>query len=144
MSTDTATVANTRPDPALMSGVIPYLGLDGRAAEAAEFYTRAFGARELGRYPDKDNPDRLMHIQLEINGGSLMMTDCRAPWEREASKPHGFTLQLVVSDGDDWWSRAVAAGCTVVMPFQPMFWGDRWGMLRDPFGIEWAIDEPAA
>ena len=38
---------------------------------------------------------------------------------------------------------ALAAGCTVVMPFERQFWGDRWGMLRDPFGIDWAIDEPA-
>jgi PhnB protein len=50
----------------------------------------------------------------------------------------------VVADGDAWWSRAWQAGCTVVMPFERQFWGDRWGMVRDPFGIEWAIDEPAA
>jgi PhnB protein len=73
-----------------------------------------------------------------------MMTDCRAPWETEAPKPQGFNLQLVVADGDAWWSRALAAGCTVVMPFERQFWGDRWGMVRDPFGIDWAIDEPPA
>lgn len=146
MSTDAATVAQTphRPDAAAMRGVIAYLGLDGRAGEAADFYTRAFGARDLGRYPDKDNPGRFMHIQLEINGGCLMMTDCRPPWEVEAAKPQGFNLMLVVADGDAWWSRAVDAGCKVVMPFERQFWGDRWGMLRDPFGIEWAIDEPVA
>ena len=52
--------------------------------------------------------------------------------------------QLVVEDGDLWWNRAVEAGCTVVMPFEKMFWGDRWGLLADPFGLVWAIDEPAA
>lgn len=138
----TATV-QSRPDAAVMRGVIPYLGLDGRAAEAAEFYIRAFGARDLGRFPDENNPGRYMHIQIEINGGALMMTDCRAPWETEAPTRRGFNLMLVVADGDAWWSRALAAGCTVVMPFERMFWGDRWGMVRDPFGIEWAIDEPA-
>lgn len=51
---------------------------------------------------------------------------------------------LVVGDGDFWWNPAVAAGCTVVMPFARRFWGDRFGLLRDPFGIDWAIDEPAA
>jgi PhnB protein len=127
-----------------MRGVIPYLSLDGRASEAVAFYARAFGAREFGRFPDEDNPDRLMHVQIEINGGCLMMTDCRAPWETEAPRPQGFNLQLVVVvDGDAWWARALAAGCTVVMPFERQFWGDRWGMLRDPFGIDWAIDEPA-
>jgi PhnB protein len=140
----TAAEAPARPDPATMRGIIPYLSLDGRAAEAADFYARAFAARDLGRMPDADNPGRHLHIQLEVNGGALMMTDCRAPWEARTQPPQGFNLTLVVGDGDAWWSRAVAAGCDVVMPFERMFWGDRWGMLRDPFGIAWAIDEPGA
>jgi PhnB protein len=144
MLDDTSTAAKSRPDPAVMRGVIPSLSLDGRASEAAEFYARAFGARETGRHSNENNPGRLLHLQIEINGGALMMTDCRAPWESRAAKPQGFTLQLVVADGDAWWSRALAAGCTVVMPFERQFWGDRWGMVRDPFGIEWGIDEPVA
>lgn len=142
MTTETLTAASTRPEPATMRGVIPYIGFDGRAAEAIDFYVRAFGARDLGRMPDKDNPKLLMHAQIEINGGAFMMTDGRAPGADEAPKPQGFHLQLVVADGDAWWSRALAAGCTVLMPFELMFWGDRWGMLRDPFGLDWAIDEP--
>jgi PhnB protein len=130
-------------DARTMRGVIPYLGMDGRAAEAADFYLRAFGARDIGRMPSEEDPERLMHCQVEINGGTLMMTDMRAPDEPPA-KPQGFHLQLVVDDGDLWWNRAVEAGCTVVVPFETMFWGDRWGLLTDPFGLMWAIDEPAA
>ena len=144
MPDDTTLASGNRPDASLMRGVLPYLSLDGRASEAIAIYVRAFGAREFGRFPDEENPERLMHVQIEINGGCLMMTDCRAPWETETPKPQGFNLQLVVTDGDAWWSRALAAGCTVVMPFERQFWGDRWGMVRDPFGIDWAIDEPAA
>jgi uncharacterized glyoxalase superfamily protein PhnB len=59
------------------------------------------------------------------------------------SKPRGIHMPLVVSDGDVWWQRVLEAGCTVVMPFERQFWGDRCGMLRDPFGIDRAIDEPA-
>ena len=142
-TTDATLASPPRPDPAVMRGVIPYLSLDGRASEAVEFYGRAFGAREFGRFPDEENPDRLMHVQIEINGGCLMMTDCRGPGEA-AAEPQGFSLTLVVDDGEAWWSRALAAGCTVVMPFERQFWGDRWGMVRDPFGINWGIDEPAA
>lgn len=144
MPSDTITApdAQTRPAPEIMRGVIPYLGLDNRAGEAADFYAKAFGATELGRMPDADNPGRYMHVQIEVNGGALMMTDCCAPGEARV-QPQGFHLQLVVTDGDAWWDRAVAAGCAVVMPFERMFWGDRWGMLRDPFGIDWAINEPA-
>ena len=75
-----------------------------------------------------------MHCQVEINGGALMMTDMRAP-DDAGEAPQGFHLQLVVDDGDLWWSRAVEAGCTVVVPFEKMFWGDRWGLLADPFGL---------
>ena len=142
MPTQTMTANENRPDPAAVRGVIPHLNLDGRAGEAAEFYARAFGARDMGRFPDNENPGRFMHVQLEINGGALMMTDCRGPGE--AAEPQGFSLTLVVADGEAWWSRALAAGCTVVMPFERQFWGDRWGMLRDPFGLNWGIDEPAA
>jgi PhnB protein len=127
-------------DARTMRGVIPYVGMDGRAAEAADFYVRAFGARDLGRLPGEE-PGRLMHCQVEINGGALMMSDMRGP-DAPAVKPQGFHLQLVVGDGDFWWDRAVEAGCKVVVPFEKMFWGDRWGMLEDPFGILWSVDEP--
>ena len=130
-------------DAQTMRGVIPYIAMDGRAAEAADFYARAFGARGLGRMPGTEEPDKLMHCQIEINGGALMMTDMRAPGEPVA-RPEGFHLQLVVTDGDHWWNRAVDAGCSVAVPFEKMFWGDRWGMLVDPFGLSWAIDEPAS
>lgn len=143
MTNEPTAASASRPDPAIMRGAIAYLSLDGRAAEAADFYAHAFGARDLGRFPDADKPDRMMHVQIEINGGCLMMTDCRAPWQ-EKTEPQGFNLLLMVDDGDAWWSRALAAGCVVVVPFERQFWGDRWGLLRDPFGIDWAINEPAA
>jgi PhnB protein len=67
-----------RTDGRVMRGVIPYLSLDRQAGEAADFYARAFGARDLGRMPDPEKPGRLMHVQIEINGGALMMTDHRS------------------------------------------------------------------
>lgn len=136
--TDAAT--ETRAfDPRVMMGVIPYIGMNGKAGEATDFYARAFGARELGRFTDEAS-GKLMHVQIEVNGGALMMSDMSDP-SAEPSRPAGFHLQLVVQDGDAWWSRAVEAGCAVVMPFQKMFWGDRWGLLRDPFGLQWAVNE---
>jgi PhnB protein len=133
---------DVKTDTRAMLGVIPYIAMDGKAGKAADFYVRAFGARDLGRIPGEDDPTRLMHCQVEVNGGALMMTDMHAPGE-PVVKPQGFHLQLVVEDGDRWWNRAVDAGCTVIMPFEKMFWGDRWGMLADPFGLQWAINAPA-
>lgn len=123
------------------SGVIPYINVDG-ASDAIAFYQRAFGAEELARMPSDDGK-RLMHAHLSINGGGLMMSDTFPEHgvPMEPSKSH--TLMLVVDDGETWWNRAVEAGCEVVTPFQTMFWGDRYGTLRDPFKVNWAINEPA-
>ncbi|WP_333827627.1 VOC family protein [Pararhodobacter sp.] len=130
------------PDPSVMTGVIPYLAFGGRAAEAIAFYTRAFGATDLGRMPDPERPEMLMHAQIEINGGAFMMTDHTGDGPRaETPLPHGH-LQLMVADGRAWWDRAVAAGCTEVMPYERQFWGDDWGLLRDPFGIQWSVAQP--
>ena len=130
-----------QPDPSLMRGVIPYLSMAGRAGDAADFYARAFDALDLGRMPDPERPGRFMHLQLAINGGCLMMTDHTGCDESPAPEvvQHSGHLQLVVNDGAAWWERAVAAGCEVVQPYERQFWGDDWGLLRDPFGLHWAI-----
>ena len=139
MSEATEAVA-TRPDDAVMNGVIPYLNLGGRADEAADFYIKAFGAKDLGRMPDPNNPGRQMHVQIEINGGALMLTDGMSAEPQPT--PQGLHLQLVLGDGKAWWDRAVAAGCTVEHPYERQFWGDDWGMLRDPFGLLWGVMQP--
>ena len=75
----------TQPDASAMKGVIPYIGYGGHANEAADFYAKAFGATDFGRMLSPDNPTRLMHAQLGINGGSLMLFSdnhlgrCRQP-----------------------------------------------------------------
>ncbi len=125
----------------LTSGVIPYLNVDGAGA-AADFYRKAFAAKEIARMPAQDGK-RLMHCHLEINGGSVMLSDA-FPEHGHPHKPlQGCVMHLVVSDGDAWFDRAVKAGCKVIAPLEKQFWGDRYGRLSDPFGVEWAINEPA-
>jgi uncharacterized glyoxalase superfamily protein PhnB len=137
---------NEKPDFArLMQGVIPYLSIDG-AERAAAFYKNAFGAIQHGDAV-KDEAGRVMNLTLEINGGILMLMDTFPEFcdgEGEAATSRGSTLQLVTHEGDLWWNRAVEAGCEVTKPFTPEFWGDRYGRLRDPFGLAWAINEPGA
>ena len=124
-----------------MKGVVPYIQVEG-AMEAVKFYERAFGARELSRFASDDGK-RLMNCQLEINGGPMMVMDAMPDHGFPFQPSNSFTLQLIVDDGQAWFDRAVAAGCTVVSPFQQMFWGDKWGGVIDPFQIHWGIDEPA-
>ena len=143
---DAPQTATTRPDAAVMRGVIPYLSMAGRAGDAADFFARAFAASELGRMPNPERPGHYMHLQLAINGGCLMMTDhggedCAGAGQTAVGAPAGH-LQLVVDDGHAWWARAVAAGCSVVQPYERQFWGDDWGLLRDPFGLHWAVLQP--
>jgi PhnB protein len=126
-----------------MQGVIPYLCLAGKSGAAADFYLQAFGAKDLGRMPHEGRPGQFMHVQVEINGGALMLTDetMMSSVTGEGPLPAGH-LQLVVPDGQAWWDRAVGAGCTVLAPFERQFWGDTWGLLADPFGLKWAVLTP--
>jgi uncharacterized glyoxalase superfamily protein PhnB len=126
--------------PEALGGVIPYLLVDG-ASRAADFYARAFGAKEVFRYPE-DEQGRTMHIHLYLNGGSLMLSDAYPEHGVPLEKPQAFTLHVQVGDVDAWWTRAVDAGCTVDLPLQKMFWGDRYGQVRCPFGVRWSIGAP--
>jgi uncharacterized glyoxalase superfamily protein PhnB len=83
-----------------------------------------------------------MHVHLYVNGTSLMLSDPYPEHGYAPQMPQAFHLMLPVDDIDAWWQRAVDAGATVVMPVAEMFWGDRYGQLRDPFGVLWAMDQP--
>jgi PhnB protein len=121
-------------------GLTPHLAIaDKRASEAIDFYAKAFGAREQMRIPADDGV-RLLHAHLLVNDASLMLHDEFPEYVSELSgKPDGVTLHLQVDDADAWFDRAVAAGAIVVMPLDNMFWGDRYGQVKDPFGHQWSI-----
>jgi PhnB protein len=132
--------AQAQTNPRTLGGVVPYLTVDG-ASRAAEFYQRAFGAEEVARHPE-DDQGRTMHIHLHINGGSLMLGDAYPEHGHALQTPQAFNLLLPVEEVDACWNRAVEAGAEVIVPLQVMFWGDRYGELRDPFGVRWSIDGP--
>lgn len=125
------------------TGLTPHITIpDKRAKDAIDFYAAAFGAEEQRRMP-ADDGERLMHAHLVINGASLMLNDdfpeYRGPADVGTGPPSGVTLHLQVDDADRWFNRAVAAGASVAMPVQDMFWGDRYGQVVDPFGYRWSI-----
>jgi uncharacterized glyoxalase superfamily protein PhnB len=130
----------TQAPAPVKGGVVAYLQVDG-AMKAAEFYGKALGAELAGAHPP-DEQGRTMHVHIYINGTSVMMSDAYPDHGYPLEKPQGFTMMLPVTDIDAWWKRAVDAGFTVVTELQVMFWGDRYGQLRDPFGILWAMNEP--
>ena len=136
----TATARKPDAAPAVL-GLAPYLCVDG-ATRAAAFYARAFSAEEVARHP-VDDKGRTMHVHLYVNGGSLMLSDAYPEHGCGLEKPQGYTLHLQVEDAQRWWDRAVEAGAEITLPLQVMFWGDRYGQLRDPFGVMWSIGGPA-
>ncbi len=131
------------PIPPGHEGLIPHLCISN-AAEAIEFYKKAFGAEEICRMPSPDG-SKLMHAEILIGGRPLYLADdfpeycggkARTPQALGASP---VTVHMYVTDCDAAIKRAEAAGGTVTMPAADMFWGDRYGKVTDPFGHGWSI-----
>jgi PhnB protein len=126
------------------SGVIPHLTIGGgKAKDAVDFYTKAFGAEETMRMPAEDGK-RLLHSHLKLNGGSLMVADDFPEYSGRPAmtQPAGSTFHIEVPDADAAWERALAAGASVAMPIGDQFWGARYGQVTDPFGHRWSIGGP--
>jgi len=125
--------------------VSPYLIVDDAAA-AIDFYVAAFGAEELGRVPGPDG--RLVNAALRINGSVVMLNDDFPEMtDGKSMTPKALggtpvTIHLTVTDVETQFQRAVDAGATVVAPLEDMFWGDRYGVIRDPFGHMWSLGQP--
>jgi PhnB protein len=133
---------NDMQAPRTMPGVTPHLVCHDAAA-AIDFYKAAFGATEMVRLPGKDG--RLMHAALRINDGVVMLADEfpeMGSVSPRTSKGSPVTLHIYAPDAAAAIARAAAAGATVTMAAQPMFWGDLYGMVTDPFGHVWSIATP--
>lgn len=119
--------------------VTPHLVCAG-AADAIEFYKKAFGATEIMRVPGPDG--RLIHASVSIGDSIVMLVDEMKEWGALGPNARGgssVTIHLTVPDVDASYARAVAAGATARMPPADMFWGDRYGQVVDPFGHSWSI-----
>ncbi|MGV0793106.1 VOC family protein [Mycolicibacterium sp. XJ1819] len=126
--------------------VSPMLTVSDGAA-AIDFYVKAFDAEELGRVAAPDGK-RLFHAALRINGALVMLNDDFPEMsDGKSVTPESLggspvTIHLTVSDVDAKFQKAIDAGATVVMELEDMFWGDRYGELRDPFGHTWSMGQP--
>jgi PhnB protein len=128
-----------KPIPDGYHTVTPYLIVDG-AAQAIEFYKRAFNATELLRL---DMPEgRIGHAEIKIGDSIIMMADefpeigAKGPKSLRGSAT---SILLYVADVDALFKQAVAAGATEERPVKDQFYGDRSGTLVDPFGHKWSI-----
>ena len=127
-----------KPIPENYHSVTPSLTLKD-CKKALEFYKKAFGATVLDCLPSPTGQGT-MHATLQIGNSILMMGDempqCKSA-ETMGSCP--MSLYVYVADVDATFKQAISAGATLVMPVADMFWGDRAGNLKDPFGYSWMI-----
>ncbi len=128
-----------KPVPDGYHTVTPYLIVSG-AAQAIDFYTRAFGATELMRMPDAKG--RIGHAEIRIGDSVIMLADehpemgYRGPRARGGSS---VSILLYVPDVDAMFERAIKAGGRSQRPVADQFYGDRMGTLEDPFGHVWTV-----
>ncbi|MEJ7725857.1 MAG: VOC family protein [Actinomycetes bacterium] len=131
----------------MSSRLNPYISFAGNAREAMEFYQRVFdGSLTLNTFgefgqPDAPGADKIMHGQLETDGGfTLMGADTPPGTEHEPGNNIAVSLS-----GDDaeqlrgYWAK-LAEGGAVTLPLERQMWGDEFGMCVDQFGIAWMVN----
>jgi PhnB protein len=133
----------TTPIPPGMEGLIPHL-VCSPCTEAIAFYKNAFGAEELACLLSPDG-ERVMHACVTIGGAPVFLADdfpeyCEGH-SQTATALGGtpVTIHRYVKDCDAAVQQAVDAGASVKMPPMDMFWGDRYGVVVDPFGHNWSL-----
>jgi PhnB protein len=114
-----------------LAPVVPQLVIAG-AQRAIDFFRQAFGAELLHSMPGPKGS--IMHAAVKIGEGTFFVSD-----STDFAKPTASNTYLYVKDVDAVYDRAVKAGATVLSPLTNMFWGDRWGMVADPFGNQWQL-----
>jgi uncharacterized glyoxalase superfamily protein PhnB len=119
--------------------VYPYLRVHA-AAEAIDFYSRAFDAKEQFRLTEPSG--RIGHAEIKIGSATVMLADENPEGGIRGPRSLGgtsFSIHLHVGDVDQAYAQALSAGATIVRPLQNQFYGERSGTVRDPFGHEWLL-----
>jgi PhnB protein len=127
----------------------PYLNFNGTAAKAIKLYESALGAKvestmpwteAPGTAPAPENKDRVMHATLRIGGAAMMLSDTMPGMDVPAGGNAHICLDF--DDAAEMTSRfeAMSKGGKVTMPLQDTFWGAKFGMLTDAYGIQWMFN----
>jgi PhnB protein len=131
----------------MASRLNPYVTFNGNAREAMEFYRSVFGGtlsmNTFGEFGMSDSPnaDKIMHAQLETEGGFTFMGADPAPGTEY--RP-GNTMAISLS-GDEaeelrgYWEK-LSDGGAVSVPLEKQMWGDEFGMCEDRYGVQWMVD----
>jgi PhnB protein len=110
------------------------------AARAITFYEKAFGAQLLGKMLTPDG--KVMHAAMKVGDSMMMLNDEFPEWgalSPVSNGGSGVTLHMYLENVDAAFQKAVSAGAEVKMPLMDQFWGDRYGIVADPFGHKWSL-----
>lgn len=127
-----------QPVPEGFHAITPHIVVKG-AADSFDFYARAFGAEEVVRH---EMNGMFLHGTLRIGDSMFMLADenpDHGAFAPDPQRPSPVTMHLYVKDVDALFARATKAGAEAVMPPADMFWGDRYAVVRDPYGHSWSI-----
>jgi PhnB protein len=130
---------HVKPIPEGYHSVTPYITVDN-GARAIEFYQKAFGAKEIVRMNGPDG--KVAHAEIRIGDSVVMLADEMPGMGNRSPKSVGGTtggIFLYVQDVDTAYKQAIAAGGQQETAPADMFWGDRYGRLKDPFGHSWSL-----
>lgn len=131
-------MADVKPIPEGYHSITPYLVMDG-AADALEYYKKAFGATELFRM---EHGGKIAHAEMKIGDSPFMLSDGHEEMGYKGPKALGGTpvgIMIYVDDCDAIFKQAIDAGGTELKGLQDQFYGDRSGTLTDPFGHVWTV-----
>jgi len=132
-------MTQVKPIPDGMHTITPHLVCAG-AADAIAFYKNAFSAKELIRINGAN--DKIVHACIQIGDSKVMLVDEFPEWgsfSPKSLKGASVTIHLYVENVDGVFAQAINSGVKVKMPLENTFWGDRYGVVEDPFGHLWSI-----
>jgi PhnB protein len=135
-----------------MEAIVPYLNFNGNAKEALAFYAKAFDGKILfqqtfGESPMESKPeykDNIMHATFQAGDLTFMVSDCMPGQSVGGGTNMSLSLNFKTVDGIDKTFEALSEGATITMSLQDTFWGAKFGMLTDKFGINWMFNHDYA
>lgn len=131
-----------------MEAITPYLNFNGNAREALSFYENALGGKtvQLGTFgdanmaQDESTKDKVLHAIFEAGALRFMVSDCPPGVSVHSGDQVSLSLNFTDAEHIEKTFAALSAGGTITMPLQDTFWGARFGMTKDKFGVHWMFN----
>lgn len=135
-----------------MEAIIPYLNFNGNAKEALDFYTKALDGKiqmistfgEANMAQDESMKDKVLHAVFEAGDLKFMVSDCPPGTTVSSGDQVSLSLNFSTLEGIEKTFAAMSEGGNVTMPIQDTFWGARFAMTKDKFGVHWMFNHDYA